>query len=340
MSIPYRTQQNIKRLAIALLVLTVVGVIAWGMWILWLQRFVVYTRDQGAILDFSVAETLPAGMVAEPPSEEMQIEIHYNEGEDKVTFSTELAQLNGYYVVGDMVASDPDGVWEKIQKLPVGTAVMLDMKSIYGYFFYTTNTGRPVSDSANVQGVDRLIDKLQNSGYYLIARVPAFRDRAYGLANTRSGLPTSGGYLWMDEEGCYWLNPAKEDTVTYLIDIATELRSLGFHEVVFKDYRFPDTTQIVFNGEKEQTLAETAQTLVTNCATQTFAVSFMSDGTWTPPTGRTRIYREDINDPSRIPEAAQNLGVTEPQVRMVFVTGNMDTRFEEYSVMRPINLAH
>lgn len=340
MSIPYRTQQNLKRLAIILLVLAVVGAVVWGLWVVWLQRFVVYTRDEGAVIDFELSQTLIPGEEAVPPEAGMQIEIYYNEGEDKVNISTELAQLKGYYVVGSAVSSDPAAVWEQIQALPAGTPVMLDMKSIYGNFYYSTNTGRPVSDSADVAGVDALIASLRASGYYTIARVPALRDKEYGRENTRSGLPTSGGYLWMDDDGCYWLNPAKEDTITYLINIATELRDLGFDEVVFEDYYFPETKKIVFKGDKLQTLADTAQTLVTNCATDYFAVSFVSDGTWTAPTGRSRVYREDVNDPTALMAAVEGLTMTDPAIRLVFITSNMDTRFETYGVMRPINLAH
>ena len=98
--------------------------------------------------------------------------------------------------------------------VPAGTAVLMDMKNIRGSFYYSTGTGRPLSDSADIDGVDVLIEQLRGSGYYTIARVPALRDREYGLDHTRDGLPTSGGYLWMDDEGCYWLNPAREGTIT------------------------------------------------------------------------------------------------------------------------------
>ena len=341
MSIPYRTQQNIKRLAVILLLLLVVAVIVWGMWILWLQRFVVYTREEGAVINFELSQTLAPGEEAVPPVTESTLEIHYNEGEDKVNLSTELAQLNGYYVSGKSVYSDPAGVWEQIQALPAGTAVMLDMKSIYGSFYYSTTTGRPLSDSADIDGVDELIANLRSSGYYAIAKVPALRDREFGRENTKNGLPTSGGYLWMDDDGCYWLNPAKEDTITYLIDIATELRDMGFSEVVFEDYYFPKTKKIVFKGDKLETLAETAQTLVTNCATDYFTVSFVSDGSWTNPTGRTRVYRNDVDDPMMILEAVQSTPLLpDPNIRLVFITSNMDTRFESYGVMRPIKVAH
>ena len=340
MSIPYRTQQNLKHLAIGLLILAVVGSIAVGLWFVWMQRFVVYTRDSGAILDFQM-ESIPLdGQEALPPEETLEIAIHYNEGEDKVNVSTELAQLNGYFMDSGTVIEDPEGAWETIQKLPVGTPILLDVKSIVGNFYYTTTTGRPLSNSADISGMDELIANLRSSGYYTIARVPALRDREYGISNTRAGLPTSGGYLWMDDEGCYWLNPTKEDTITYLMKIATELRELGFNEVLFDEFCFPNTNKIVFKGDKIQALTETAQTLVNSCATDSFAVSFVSDGTWTPPSGRARIYMKNVQDPTTIRELTQNLVLTSPAIRLVFLTNNLDTRFEEYGVMRPVHLAH
>ena len=340
MSIPYRTQQNIKHFLIALLVIAVVGAAVWAMWLLWLQRFVVYTREDGAVLNMELSETIPPGQTAVPPAEEAGIEIFYNEGEEKVSFGTELAQLNGYYVLGSAVTSDPDGVWEQIQALPEGTPVMLDLKSVYGMFYYSTGTGRPVSGDADVRGVDNLIRNLRDSNYYTIARIPALRDRDYGLNNTNEGLPVAAGYLWMDEDGCYWLNPAREAIINYLIDIATELKALGFNEVVFEDFYFPDTQNIVFSGDKTATLESTAQTIVNACATDTFAVSFVSDGSWKEPKGRSRVYREDISDAIKLMEFNSSLAVEDPQARVVLITNNLDTRFEEYGVLRPIELAH
>ena len=340
MSIPYRTQQNLKRLSIGLLVLVVVGCIGVTLWFIWLQRFVVYTREAGAVLDFQMEEMMADGQEAVPPEEDMEITIHYNEGDDKINVSTELAQMNGYYLDAGTAIRDPEGAWETIQSLPAGTAVLLDVKSIVGTFYYSTTTGRPLSDNADIYGMDELITNLRSSGYYTIARVPALRDREFGIDNTRAGLPTSGGYLWMDNDGCYWLNPVKEDTVTYLMKIATELRDLGFNEVLFDDFSIPSTKKIVFKEDKVLALSQTAQTLVNNCATDYFAVSFVSDGTWTPPSGRSRIYMEGVEDPTLIREATQNLVLTNPAIRLVFLTANLDTRYETYSVLRPIYMAN
>ena len=338
--IPYRTQQALKRLAISLLVLLLVGIFVWGLWVVWLQRFVVCTRKDGAVLNFDAQAVRTDGQEAKPPENDLQVQIHYNEGDQQVNLSTDLAQITGYYVSASTLVKGPDKVWSDIQALPAGTAVMVDMKSIYGSFYYTTGTGRPQNDSVDPAEVDELIQNLRSSGYYAIARVPALRDKESGRENTRSGQPTSGGYLWMDDDGCYWLNPAKEDVVTYLIKIATELRELGFDEVVFDDYYFPKTKQIVFKKNKKEALASTAQAIVTNCATDYFAVSFVGDGSWAMPTGRTRLYVEGMDTPEDLTALAKELALPDPAIRLVCLTSNMDTRFDTYSVLRPIKLAH
>ena len=341
MSIPYRTQQQLKRAGVIALIVIVIGALIWGLWILWLQRYVVYTRDSGAVLDFS-KETIPLeGPIAAKPEGGMEIEIHYNEGDDMVANKAILAQMNGYYVDAQTLVNSPEAVWEKIKTLPEGTAVMIDMKSIYGTFYYTTSTGMPQSDSVNAFSVDQLLENLRRSNYYTIARVPALRDREFALYNTHNGIPTGKGYLWMDEEGCYYLNPTTQDTVMYLINIATELRDKGFCEVLFDEYHFPPLDEIQFNADPMEALANTAQTIVDNCATGSFTVSFVNNGFgWKVPEGRTRVYMDNVTDVSGISMVTEGMTLKAPEIHLVFLTNNMDTRYEKYSVLRPIHLAH
>jgi len=336
--IPYRTLQQLKRLAIILLILLVVGAIVWGLWILWLQRFVVYTRDSGAVLDFE-AETIPlSGQEARPPEDGMAVEIHYNEGDDQVKTNVQMGQMNGYYVDAATLIQSPGAVWDKIKTLPEGASVMVDMKNIYGSFYYTTSTGMPQSDSVDPASVDALVDNLRTSGYYVIARVPALRDREFAARNTRSGLPTVGGYLWMDEDGCYWLNPTTQDTQMHLINTANELREKGFDEVVFDYFSFPPTQNIMFGQDQMQALANAAQTLVDNCATNYFTVSFVNNGgLWVVPQGRTRVYMDNVEDPGQLETIANALGLSDPQINLVTITANTDSRYNDYSVLRPIS---
>ena len=341
MSIPYRTQQQLKRAGVIALIVLVIAALIWGLWILWLQRYVVYTRESGAVLDFS-KEMIPLeGPIATQPEDGLQIEVHYNEGDDMVKTNAQMAQMNGYYVDAQTLVDSPEAVWEKIQTLPEGTAVMIDMKSIYGTFYYTTSTGMPQSDSVNAFSVDQLLENLRKSNYYTIARIPALRDREFALYNTHNGIPTGHGYLWMDEEGCYYLNPTTQDTVMYLINIATELREKGFCEVLFDEYHFPPLDEIQFSGDPMEALANTAQTVVDNCATGSFTVSFVNNGFgWTVPEGRTRVYMDDVADVGSITAVTANMTLEDPEIRLVFLTNNMDTRYEKYSVLRPIYLAH
>lgn len=335
MNIPYRTQRALKRTAVVVLILVLAAVLLWLCWLLWLNRFVVYTPN-GAVLDFDRSAEELHGEPALPPEEGEPISIFYNEGEDAVQTSTELNQLTGYYIDTAALQGDIEVIKQQIRSLAPGTPVMIEVKNSYGAFYYHTGVSEFVTDTLDVDKVDDLLAFLEKSGMYTIARLPALRDYAYGLNHTRDGLPTAGGYLWADEDYRYWLNPGSEGTITFLISIANELKSLGFDEVVFFEFEFPNTSSIVFNGDKAETLATAAQTLVTTCATGGFAVSFEGSDGFTPPIGRSRVFRENV-DAIDAQAIAESSGVADTAVNLVFVTNLYDTRFNEYGVLRPLD---
>ena len=335
MTIPYRTRQALRRLAVLLLVLLLLAVMIWGCWIIWLSRYVIYTQD-GAKIDFSLPEQLLSGEFAKPPVPGQSITVNYDDPPGSVT--TELAQLNGYYI--DLNAlKDISAVEDQLQSLPAGTAVMIDVKNIYGSFYYSSTVGDSRSSSVDIQAVDRLIEALNRGSFYTIARLPALRDYQYGLHHVPDGLPTAGGYLWMDSDGCYWLNPTSSGTLSYLIQITNELKGLGFDEVVFYDFRFPETTGIVYTKDKTEALTTAAKTLVSSCADDAFGVSFVGNADFPLPEGRCRLYVENVQ-PSAVAGIAEQAGLTDPQIRLVFITTLHDTRFDKYGVLRPLSAAH
>ncbi len=336
MNIPYRTQQNLKRLAVVLLVLAVAAMLVLLCWFLWLNRFVVYTRD-GARFDMENSSENIRGELAVPPVEDNLIPIYYNEGEDTVRTGKELIQMTGFFIDAKMLQTDMDRVMTQVSELPPDTAVMLEVKNSFGSYFYSTSVSPFRTDSVDVARVDELIRMMNESerSLYTIACLPALRDYSFGLNNEQNGLPTRGGYLWADEEYRYWLNPAKEGTYNYLKATAEELRNLGFDEVVFLDYRFPDTENIVFNGDKLETLAVTAQNLVNSCSTSYFAVSFQGSEGFVAPSGRSRVYFMDVAA-IEAESIAENYEVADVAVNLVFITDLYDTRFDIYSVLRPM----
>lgn len=338
MKLTYRTRRRLHRLGVAIGYLLLAALIIGICWVIWLERFVVYT-DDGVRLDFDY--TSPAGttQIAQPP-EEATVAIYYNEGEDQINTSSELTQLRGYYATTSMLASSVDNVASTIDSLPAGSAIMLELKNGYGSFFYSSKlTGAPTTDQLDVTKVDELIQKLAAKDIYLIARVPAFRDRAYGLEHTTYGLAvSSGGYLWAGDDNCYWLNPTSNGALSWLISITTELKDLGFDEVVFTDFCFPDTDNITFDSSmtRQEALEAAAETLVSTCATSKFAVSFESaNPAFNLPEGRTRLYLTNV-DASDAAQVSESTTVADKTINLVFLTNTNDTRFEAFGVMRPM----
>ena len=337
MHLSYRTKQVLKTLSIILLVTLAVGALVYLSWFTWLERYVIYTRDQGAVLDMQMDPQVPVGEVAVAPEEET-ISIYYNEGENAINTSKELTQIVGYYADAQLLA-DMTLVQQQVALLETGTAVMLDVKDEKGRFFYSSSVSADRRSAIDPQAMDALISQLDQKGMYLIARLPAFRDYSFGLSHTENGLfVSSGAYLWADADYCYWLDPTKQGTITYLAEIVSELKSLGFDEVVFDNFTFPPTDNLKFSGDRVQTLNETASTLVTSLADQNFAVSFVAPEGFVPPEGRTRVYLPGTVA-AQAAAAAQAMNMPDPAVGVVFLTENHDTRFNEFSVLRPLDSA-
>ena len=337
MNIPYRIQRMLKRLAVIALVAALVIGLFVLCWILWLDRYVVYTRD-GAQLDFDRSSEDIVGEPARPPENENLIPIYYNEGDAVVETSKELVKMSGYYIDFAALMAGIDTIKTQLQALPAGTPVMMEVKNSFGSFYYGTKASNFKTDALDTAQVDELIRFMNQLDLYTIACLPALRDYSYGLNFERNGLPTAGGYLWADEEYRYWLDPTKEGTLSYLTGIGNELRALGFNEVVFMDFHFPNTESIVFNGDKTASLTYAAQTLINNCGNKSFAVSFEGGEGFVPPEGRSRVYVTGA-DALEAKTIAESSGVVDPTINLVFVTDLYDTRFDEYSVLRPLSFA-
>lgn len=338
MNIPYRTRRLLKSAGIILLILALVGALIYLCWFLWLQRYVIYTRDRGAVIDMNLPAQVAEGPVAVEPQQET-VSIYYNEGDNAINTSRELTQIVGYYADEEMLAN-MELVKQQVGLLTTGTPVMLDVKDAKGRFFYSSAISSERKSSIDPVAMDELIAELDRKGMYLIARLPAFRDYHFGLNHTENGLfVTSGAYLWADDDYCYWLDPTKQGTVTYLVEIVTELKKLGFDEVVFDNYCFPDTQDLKFSGDRTQALNDTANTLVTTLADQSFAVSFVAGAEgFVLPQGRCRLYMKDVAA-IQAATVAQQSGVPDPAINLVFLTEIHDTRFNEFSVLRPLDSA-
>lgn len=342
MTLSYRTRRTIRRFLTVAVIVAITGLLVWLCWFFWLDRFVVYTQN-AAMFDFTLSAQFPEGQTAPKPESGNSITIVYNDRRNEDTETVvEQTSISGYYIDLDQLKTDVSAVQAKLEKLPPGTAVMLDVKNTKGYFYYSTSVGTTTSTDVDIEAMDSLLAYLKNSDLYTIARLPAFRDWEYGLNHVPSGLPKKGGNgsLWIDDTGCYWLNPANDDALGYLIRITTELRSLGFDEVVFTDFRFPYTDKIVFEGDKAQVISDAAATMVSTCATDRFCVSFYSEDYAFPlPDGSTRLYLENV-DAADLVNVVPQVQMSDPRIHLLFLTTVNDTRFNDYCVLRPLDNAH
>ncbi len=342
MNISYRTRLKLQRYGTVALFVVMVLSLIWFCWVVWLERYVVYTRE-GATIDFTLSSQQLRGTVATPEEARTDISIYYNEGEDAISTSSELTQLNGYYVTVDNLVADFDGVKARLYELPANTPVMIEVKNPYGTFYYPSETGYSRSQAVDVNAVAQMVDELRIRGLYVIAKVPAFRDYLFGLNNITCGLPIgSGKYkgaLWMDNDGYYWLKPTNAGTLNYLTTIILELKGLGFDEVLLSDFLMPASGNYAYTGDKDADLLSAAETLLKSLATDYFTVSFgVSSSTFPLPEGRCRMYLENVA-PSSVGMTAAQATISDADIRLVFVADTNDTRYEQYGVLRPLEAA-
>ena len=193
----------------------------------------------------------------------------------------------------------------------------------------------------NVTAVDELIQYIRNKGFYMIAKISAFRDYDFGNRNVTSGLyMKSRAGLWMDSGGCFWLDPTSANTLSWVASIVNEVKGLGFSEVVLDNFRFPaETDKYIFNGSMEDAITAAATTLMASCGTDSLVVSFCGATTAFPlPEGRSRLYLSGVQAGEVAAMAAQ-VTFENPEARLVFICDTNDTRFDSYSVLRPLSVA-
>lgn len=309
---------------------------------LYLGRYVVY--EDGAVHFDRTQKLEPTGVVPEtldPAEYPFETVLDVNpatpDGEQP------MQQLSGYYISTRMLADGVDAVRAALDASDGYNAVVLDVKSVYGNYYYSTEISGATTASADVvdiAAVDALIrDLTARQDLTVIARVPAFSDPVYALAHQSEGLPLYSGALWTDDNGCYWLNPYSNGVQGYLSSIALELSQRGFDEVLFDNFYFPDSDRIAWTTDvitRDGAVLDAAENIKDNLfgnglrvcfGTQSTAVAAFAD--------RIFISADDPAVVSGLVESMQEtLGDTAAQI--VFLTDSRDTRFEACSVIRPL----
>ena len=115
---------------------------------------------------------------------------------------------------------------------------------------------------------------------------------------------------------------------------------MGFNEVVLDNFRFPPNPDLyTFDGDREAAIVEAANTIVTACGGNNFTISFVTATANFPlPEGRTRLYLSGV-EPKEVAAKAAQFTLEDPEIRLVFLASTNDTRFDEYGVLRPMEVS-
>ena len=116
MRLTYRTQRRLRFAGLIAALLALLFIIAWFCSVVFLERYVVFTRD-GAKLDTSFSANDVIGEVARPPVGDTGITIYYNEGADSVTLGNELTRLDGYFIDIDDLQQNLGEVWNILEPI-------------------------------------------------------------------------------------------------------------------------------------------------------------------------------------------------------------------------------
>ena len=331
----YRTNHRLRKGIKILLILAAALILLLVLAVVYLGRFVVYTRD-GAYLDFGrntakEAETSPT-RVSDPVLVE-DVSIDYA---DENVNTDQAERISGYYIDFEML-QDPEAVLIALRELNGPCTVMIDLKSGSGSFYYSTGIDGAKQADVNIDTMNAIISYLKNHGFTMIARVKTFEDTNFALEHLSCGLAISGGALWMGK-GCYWLDPGNEYVVSYLKQIARELAGKGFREIVFDDFYFPDSTKIVYSSDKSRTqlIADTAQDLLNFFASSNITISFGNPSTDFDFGGSSHVFISDVTGSGVNTTVTGFSQLDDVSNQLVFLTGSKDNRFDEYQVLRPL----
>lgn len=331
--ISYRRKLLLKKLLRALLIAAGVAATAGIVLLIYFEPYVTYDRE-GAHLDLSSKggeAAASSASEARPVINDAQLIVQEPEASD-----ASILELSGYYITTAML-QEPEKVRQTLETLDSSCAVMIELKSIYGNFYYSTAIGGASTADVDISAIDEILSYLRTHGFYMIAEIPAFCDTNFALANQSSGLPLASGALWMDERACYWLDPASETVLSYLTQIARELSSLGFKEVAFSEFRFPTSKNIAYSSEKTSTqlIEDAADSLTAFFTGSNLTISFVTDATDFPVSVCAgRLYIPDV-DGTKIEKYVQSYADTAIE-ELVFLANSRDTRFEEQATLRPL----
>ena len=242
---------------ITLAAMLLVLLIVLAVWLFYyLQRYIVYDKD-GLRLDLSAQreEILHPGTLDSQPTEKpdftpIDVEIVVEEkdySEVVTTAGTDLQPLRAVYVPAAEVT-------ESTLKYYSGStgdfnALVLELKEADGNLRWHSSV--PAADSFAVNGTLELAESvaaLKEKGIYLVAQLGSLADGNMARRNAPISLKeAASGGTYTDRDGSAYLDPYSAGARDYLKSLMSELKAMGFDEVLFSGFVCPDSDGVTFS---------------------------------------------------------------------------------------------
>ena len=335
----YRNKRNLR---IALLIILGAALLIAALVFcrfLYLGRYIKYENGR-AKLDYNQKIEPTGAVLQKPDPAEFPFETDLNVLPADGEMPTLETQLNGYYITTTMLMKHLDEVRSALDDLKGVNAILLDVKSVFGNYYYSSELAGSVKADADIKAIDALIKELASTpDLVLIARVPAFSEPNYAEKHQAQALAMSSGALWMDSRRCYWLNPYDKSVQGLLCSIALELKSLGFDEVLFDDFYLPNADDIRWPYDditRPEAVLDAAENIVANLEGSGLVVCF---GTREPAIAeyadRIFVSTDQASQVDSVMSSVKDF-MEAPERQVAFMTVSRDTRFDACSVLHPL----
>ena len=154
----------------------------------------------------------------------------------------EAKKVRGIYITGPVAGNEEvlNGVLDGALAAGIN-AVVIDFKDDEGRI--TCDIDTPVVSDIGacrpyVRDIRSMTETLKKRGFYVIARVVAFRDPYLAEQKPEWSLHLADGSLYRDKKGMAWIDPYRKEVWDYLVEVGTAAKEAGFQEVQFDYLRF------------------------------------------------------------------------------------------------------
>lgn len=249
---------------ITLIATVLVFLVLLAVWLFYdLQKYIVYDKD-GLHLDLSAKraalldpdrQTQPA--LTQPPGLDTPVEIVVDQTDYssvQTSAGTDLQPVRAIYVPASELRESTFTYYAASGNMGDFDALVLELKGADGFLRWKSQV--PQADSFAVNGTLELqasVTALKEKDIYLIADLCSLTDAAMAQRNAPIALKNADGSVYADRAGNRYLDPYNEGTRAYLLALLTELRDLGFDEVLLRGFACPEDEQLRFSLAMTQT---------------------------------------------------------------------------------------